>query len=255
MLLGSIHRAAFSIMGVLAALGFVPLADAQTGPRTYSMNFEEIDASNGPVDVFNIGPYLASQNILTVSWLIGCAVGVYDTRREFGGMVHPPNEDHNVLMLSVQTPDPDDPNPQPTAPPFGLIFAFAQPVTRLEFVRPAFAGSAASPFTHPAWYANGIGNVASNEVLATIAEPAITTTSATGKHVCTLVAPDGLSFNRVTFVSDPTQGPNGQSSVPSLLIDSMSMTTVPGPSTAALILAGTGFTAASRLRRRPRVRS
>lgn len=215
---------------LIAGLVIASLAGVAAAQRSYSINFEDLDSAAGPINVFSLGGYFADRNIWIIGYQIGTSLDVWDSRHSQGGAIRPPNEDHNYLTLSVPPPIPGD---DPPPPPHRFVLVFTVPVTRFEFVRPAFAGNPEVPFYHPAWTMDLIGADGVTP-LASRSEPLLSATGLVPKRVVSVTSP-GEAFTRVMFTSDPAGA-----SMPALAVDSLAYTTVPPPAVAWVLAVAAG---------------
>ncbi len=189
-------------------------AQSAAAQTDFAWDFEDVNASAGQVNVFELSFDFFDRNIFGIGFQIGTSVDVYDTRITFGDHVVPPNGDHNVLMISPR-PSPDDPPPEP---PFTFAFLFSEPVNYFSVERPAISGDATSPFVHPAWTLEAFADDLSAPV-ATAGEGSTIATSFVNKATVAVSAP------LIRSVRIITQG--GEASVPGVLVDGFAMQTVP----------------------------
>src|SRR5262245_45633124 len=174
---------ALTLLGAAAGCAFA---------TTVRVNFDELDASGGPIPLFTIPFWLFDRNIDSVGWRPNTDLGVYDaasTSFPAQGHVIAPTAP-NVLAAWL-APDTD--------PSVGLsfLFHFRTPLTRLDFVRPAVLGQPDAPFEFPAWSVRVFDESQANE-LATFAEQAIIATTTVDKRRVSLHAPpeSGISWVR-----------------------------------------------------------
>jgi hypothetical protein len=213
---------------VFAAALLAVLSAAVPSRADITWNFENIDASAGPVNAFFLGFEFFDRNINAIGTQIGTSLDLYDTRFHFGGRVEPPNGEHNVLLLSV-VPNPDEP---PPGAPYQFIFGFTQPVSSFSITRPALRGEPDTPFIHPAWIMEAFGDDPLTPV-ASAGEDRITADTLVVKHTLTVAAP------RIRRVRCSSWGEGA--TVPGVLVDAFRLqVAVPAPGAGAVVAAWLG---------------
>jgi hypothetical protein len=188
---------------------------------TVTINFDSLDAVNGPVHPMVFLSYLGQFGILSFGWSIGSMPYVVDVRQQWPHGEVWATSRYNVLTSFTG------------GTPSVMIFQFGRELSSFSFTRPTFGSLPGETTIHPAWRLTAfdqtwrdIGFVEQDLTIAVSGVPAQTF------H---LEAP-GIS--RVMFSSDPM----GIATIDAVLIDSMVLTyAAPTPGCVLLLAVGVAF--------------
>jgi hypothetical protein len=188
----------------LACLAAGLVLGARAGGQTISINFDDVDATGGPVSVFDLSFWFYDRNIWGIGYTPGTNLGVVNYSRP-GGVprIVPPSTPNYFTQFNY--------NEQT---PVAWIFEFTHPVAEFRFARCRLAGTQSQTIIHPAWTAIALDS--NLNVLDSVSEDAITATSNVPARTVVLTA---AGISQVEFMSDGL----GVSTVPALVIDNMSM--------------------------------